>query len=105
MQRYHKPRYEVLLDPQLRYIESVIYVLGVQLEQDWRVDRHCERSRDDVVPGRGIMSRIQPEEVPTRLVDEVGMECAEFAIGSRIPEIVGELLGLHVDLERVGIGG
>src|ERR1700682_1324649 len=33
------------------------------------------------------------------------MERAEFAVGSGISEIVGELLGLHVDLQRVGIGG
>lgn len=33
------------------------------------------------------------------------MERAEFAVRPRVAEIVGELLGLYVDLQRVGIGG
>ena len=55
---------------------------------------------DDVVARRGVVRRIEAEEVAAAGIDEFGVDAAELPVGPGIAEIEGELLGLDVDLDR-----
>ena len=45
----------------------------------------------------------RPKKLSLAVVDQLRVRRAEFAIGPRVPEIVGELFRLDVDLQRLRI--
>ena len=83
----------------------MIDVLGMQLEEDGLIDGNRQTPDDDVVARGAVVRRIEPEEVLVRVVHQLGVHRPEFPVRSRVPEIERELLGLHFDLQGVGVRG
>src|SRR2546430_15299913 len=98
VERNGKTWNEVLLDPQLRHIKRVPHVLSSQRQCHGPVHRDRQGGDYDIVARRHVVLRIQPEIVLAGLVNQFGMRRAELPVRSGIPEIEGELFGLHVDL-------
>ena len=103
MQRDVEARHEILLDAQLADVEGVADVLGMQSELDGTIDRDGQRADDDVVAGSDVIGWVEAKVVAAAVVNFIGMQAAELAVGAGIAEIKGKLFGLNVDVERVAV--
>ncbi len=104
MHRNIKSGDEVLLHPQFAHEEGMSHVLGVQREPDRLIHRNGERTHYDVIPRWDVIRGVEAEVVAAAVVDLVGMDAAEDAVGARIAEIKRELLRLYVDFQGIRIG-
>src|SRR5271170_4882721 len=103
MYRDVEPRNDVLLNAQFGNVEGMNHVLRVHGQQNGLVHRDGERTHHDIVASGNIIGRIEPVIIPVSIADLVWMDRSELAVGSRVTEPEGELFGLQINAQRIGI--
>src|SRR5258707_9573237 len=94
--------HRVLLHAEVRQEEAVDDVQGAQAHPHRAALRQEELVlQDDVVLG-GRIRAVEADEVQGRGIDQLVVGLAEDAIRARVTHVPGELLGGHLDHERVG---
>src|ERR1700692_2423085 len=84
---YIQSRHKILLNPQLRHIERVPYILRMHQQVNLAIHRNRQFSGNDVVLRILLARGIETEEVRIRFADLFGMKRSECSIRSRIAEI------------------
>src|ERR1700723_238373 len=99
-----EPRHEVLLHAKFAHEKGMAHILGMQHQQDGFVHRDGQRTDHDIVAGRHIVRGVQSKVISAAVVNLIRVDAAEYAVGTGVTEIEGELLGLDVNFQRVRIG-
>src|SRR5436853_1799869 len=93
-------RHEILLEPEVGHKEAVYHVFGFQNQLNGSVRRNGDGRRYYVVLGRRILG-IETERISIRVAHLKRIKLAECVVRAGVAEVPGELLGGHLNRERI----